>query len=89
MANEANRHSGDLFIVDNGDADWKALDYLREWSLIPHNSLDVATGYFDIGSMLRLDGYWQRLDKIRILMGEEVTRRTKDALVAGLASVTQ
>jgi superfamily II DNA or RNA helicase len=88
VANEAKRQSGDLFIVDNGDADWKALDYLREWSLIPHNSLDVATGYFDIGSLLRLDGHWQRLDNIRILMGDEVTRRTRDALAAGLASVT-
>lgn len=55
---------------------------------IPQNSLDIATGYFEIGSLLRLDGRWQNLEKIRILMGDEVTRRTKDALMAGLANVT-
>lgn len=79
---------GDLFIVGNSDRE-KALDYLRGWAQIPHNSLDIATGYFEIGSLLKLDGYWQGLDKIRILMGEEVTRRTRDALVAGLAAVTE
>lgn len=82
-------HSGgDLFIVDNSDNE-KALDYLRGWAQIPNNSLDIATGYFDIGSLLKLDGYWQRLDKLRILMGDEVMRRTKDALVAGLAGITE
>lgn len=79
--------SGDLFIVDNSDTD-KALDYLRGWAQIPQNSLDIATGYFEIGALLKLDGYWQRLDKIRILMGDEVTRRTREALIAGLAAIT-
>jgi phosphatidylserine/phosphatidylglycerophosphate/cardiolipin synthase-like enzyme len=79
---------GDLFIVDNSDTD-KALDYMRGWTQIPQNSLDIATGYFEIGALLKLDGYWQRLDKIRILMGDEVTRRTREALVAGLAAVRE
>lgn len=78
----------DLFIVDNSDSERKVLDYLHEWTQIPQNSLDIATGYFEIGSLLRLDGRWQNLEKIRILMGDEVTRRTKDALMAGLANVT-
>src|SRR5205085_1987645 len=34
-----------------------------------------------------LDGQWQKLDKIRILMGDEVTMRTKKALVAGLQEI--
>ena len=38
--------------------------------------LDIATGYFEIGSLLLLDGKWQKLDKIRILFGDEVTERT-------------
>ncbi|MBS1790267.1 MAG: helicase [Acidobacteria bacterium] len=88
MANDDKSRNSDLFIVDNSDSERKVLDYLHEWTQIPQNSLDIATGYFEIGSLLRLDRQWQKLDKIRILMGEEVTRRTKDALLAGLATVT-
>jgi phosphatidylserine/phosphatidylglycerophosphate/cardiolipin synthase-like enzyme len=77
------RRGGDLFIVDNSDTDWKVRDYLREWSEISH-TFDIATGGLEIGALLALDGYWQKLDKIRILMGNEVTKRTKKALLAGL-----
>jgi hypothetical protein len=31
----------------------------------------VVTGYFEIGALLALDGQWQKLDKLRILMGDE------------------
>ncbi|MGH9799032.1 MAG: hypothetical protein ACRD82_01575, partial [Blastocatellia bacterium] len=89
MANDGKRQNSDLFIVDNSDNERKVLDYLHEWTQIPQNSLDIATGYFEIGSLLRLDGQWQKLGKIRILMGDEVTRRTKDALMAGLANITE
>lgn len=88
MIEKDKRQSEDLFIVDNSDNQRKVLDYLHDWTQIPQNSLDIATGYFEIGSLLRLDGRWQNLAKIRILMGDEVTRRTKDALMAGLANVT-
>lgn len=80
---ETTRRGGDLFIVDNSDTDWKVRDYLREWSDISHR-FDIATGGLEIGALLTLDGYWQKLDKIRILMGNEVTKRTKKALLAGL-----
>jgi len=73
----------DLFIVDNSDSEWKVLQYLREWCDIAR-ALDVATGYFEIGSLLAMDGQWQKLEKIRILMGDEVSRRTKNALVEGI-----
>ncbi|MBQ0052381.1 MAG: DEAD/DEAH box helicase family protein [Treponema sp.] len=43
--------------------------------------LDIATGYFEIGSLLLLDGTWQKLNEIRILFGDEVTKRTKDVFV--------
>ncbi len=78
----------DLFIVDNSDEDWKVLNYLAEWSEISHK-FDIATGYFEIGALLALDGKWQKLDQIRILMGDEVTKRTHRTLAEGLARVGQ
>lgn len=78
----------DLFIVDNSDDDWKVFNYLKEWSVIS-SQFDIATGYFEIGALLALDGHWQMLDQIRILMGDEVTKRTHSALAEGLARVGQ
>lgn len=80
------RQGGDLFIVDNSDADWKVLQYLREWTEIAH-AFDIATGFFEIGSLLALDGQWQKLDKIRILLGDEMSKRTKTALLDGVKRV--
>ena len=78
------RKSGaDLFIVDNSDSDWKVKQYLSEWTQIA-SSFDIATGYFEIGALLALDGEWQKLDKLRILMGDEVSMRTQKALLAGI-----
>jgi superfamily II DNA or RNA helicase len=74
---------GDLFIVDNSDREWKAQKYLSEWADVAH-SLDIATGFFEIGALLSIDGQWQKLDKIRILMGDEVSRRTRRALLEGM-----
>lgn len=45
---------------------------------------DVATGTFEIGSLLALDGLWQPVQKIRILMGDETTKRTRRELVESL-----
>lgn len=79
-----NKKTGnDLFIVDNSDEDWKVLNYLAEWSEIS-SRFDIATGYFEIGSLLALDGKWQKLDQIRILMGDEVTQRTRRAFAEGI-----
>ena len=66
----------DLFIVDNSVSGWTGLRYLEEWSSIA-KAFDIATGYFEIGALLTLDGKWQGLDKIRILMGAETTHRTR------------
>ena len=54
----------DLFIVDNSVSGWTGLRYLEEWSGIA-KAFDIATGYFEIGALLALDGRWQPLDKIR------------------------
>jgi hypothetical protein len=70
----------DLFIVDNSVSGWTGLHYLEEWAGIA-KAFDIATGYFEIGALLALDGKWQRLDKIRILMGAETTHRTRKALL--------
>src|SRR3972149_10930734 len=72
----------DIFIVDNSDDLWKVRNYLQEWTDISHQ-FDIATGFFEIGALLALDGQWQKLGKLRILMGDEVSMRTKKALLAG------
>lgn len=80
---EARSKGGDLFIVDNSDSDWKVRNYLHEWADIA-SRFDIATGFFEIGALLALDGQWQKLENIRILMGDEVSRRTKNAFLEGL-----
>ena len=70
----------ELFIVDNSVSGWTGLRYLEEWSGIA-KAFDIATGYFEIGGLLALDGKWQGLDKIRILMGAETTHRTRKAIL--------
>src|SRR5512140_2913606 len=74
---------GELFIADKSDSEWKGLKYLQDWTEIA-SAFDIATGFFEIGSLLALDGKWQKLDKIRILMGDQATARTKQAILEGL-----
>ncbi|MCY4372443.1 MAG: hypothetical protein OXC31_01645 [Spirochaetaceae bacterium] len=68
----------ELFMVDHSVSGWTGLQYLEEWSGIA-KAFDIATRYFGIGALLALDGKWQGLDKIRILMGAETTHRTRKA----------
>ncbi len=75
----------DLFIVDNSVSGWTGLRYLEEWTGIA-KAFDIATGYFEIGALLALDGKWQPLEKIRILMGAEMTQRTRKALLEAVKS---
>jgi hypothetical protein len=46
---------GELFIVDNSEAEWKGLRYLEEWTEIA-SSFDIAAGYFEMGALLALHG---------------------------------
>ena len=55
MEKAQRRSGGDLFIVDNSLSHWTGLDHLREWTDLAR-SFDVATGFFEIGSLLALDG---------------------------------
>lgn len=77
--------TAEQFIVDNTAEDWKALQYVREWCDIS-TAIDIATGHFEIGAFLALDGAWQKVDKIRLLIGGETSRTTADAIAAALDS---
>ena len=81
----ASSRGGDLFIVDHSISGWTGLRYLEEWCEIAER-FDIASGYFEIGWLLELDGKWQKLDNIRILMGDEMTRRTKKALLEAVTA---
>ena len=88
MPKRTNKTTGsELFIVDNSSEDWKVLRYLRDWCPLSR-SIDIATGYFEIGSLLGLGDAWQAVDKICILMGDEVSRRTLKAFEKGLAGIS-
>jgi superfamily II DNA or RNA helicase len=76
----------ELFIVDNSDQDWKVVRYLHDWCQISER-IDIATAYFEIGSLLALQEEWQKVDQIRILMGNEVSLRTKQAFQRGIGEV--
>lgn len=80
----SSRTGSELFIVDNSDEDWKAQRYLHEWCGLS-KGIDVATAYWEIGSLLSLEEEWQKVDAIRVLMGDEVSRRTKNAFQRALS----
>ena len=86
MPQRTSKTGSELFIVDNSDVDWKALRYLHDWCQIS-KAIDIATGYFEIGALLGLKDEWQKVDQFRILMGDEVSQRTKAAFAEGLAHV--
>ena len=88
MPTRESKSGSELFTVDNSDVEWKVHKYLHDWCQLSEK-IDIATGYFEIGSLLALDGEWQKVDKIRILMGDEVTKRTKKAFSDGLAEISQ
>ena len=68
-----------LYIVDNSSEQQSVKEYLIDWCKVSRQ-MDIATGYLEIGGLLALDNNWQKLDKIRIILGSEVTKRTKDVI---------
>jgi len=86
MENPLKKGAGELFIVDNSDTDWKVRSYLSDWCELS-KAFDIATGYFEIGALLSLKEKWQAVDRIRILMGDEVSLRTKRAFAKGLEKI--
>lgn len=84
MPNATSPKTGsDLFIIDNTDSEWDVLRYLAGWCRLS-SGIDVASAYFEIGSLLSLDGQWQQVDSIRILMGDAVAKQTKTTLTKAL-----
>ena len=73
-------------LVDNVDGN--TLLKVLESLLVKSVKLDIATGTFEIGAFLSLGKTWQHLDGIRLLMGDETTKRTKDHLIKALQDVT-
>src|SRR5438552_16741934 len=88
MPTKKSTSGSELFIVDNSDEDWKVLRYLHDWCQLS-KGIDIASGYFEIGSLLGLKDEWQKVDKIRILMGDEVSARTRDAFERALARLKE
>ena len=78
--------ASELFIVDNSDSEWKVRNYLTDWCELS-KTIDIATGYFEICALLALKDKWQQVDSIRLLMGDEVSKRTKRAFEEGLKKI--
>jgi len=80
----------DLLIVDNsgGDSGWTVRKYLEQWCQIS-KSLDIATGYFEIGALLELKEHWRSLEKIRILMGDETSTASGKILRESLTKAAE
>lgn len=76
----ADDQSDGFFIIDSSQANGTCLGYLKSWAKFS-NALDIATGYFDIGALLALNGQWQHIGKMRILMGADTTHRSRKALL--------
>jgi hypothetical protein len=87
MPKRTSKTGSELFIVDNSNDDWKVQRYLHDWCQLS-KAIDIATGYFEIGGLLGLKDEWQKVDALRILMGDEVSRRTKKAFADALQRVT-
>lgn len=68
-----------LYIVDNSTEQQSVKEYLTDWCKVS-KQMDIATGYLEIGGLLALDTHWQKLDKIRIILGNEMTKRTRDVI---------
>lgn len=65
--------------MDNSTEEQSVKTYLKDWCMVS-KQIDIATGYLEIGGFLELDTYWQKVDKIRIILGNEMTKRTKDVI---------
>lgn len=78
----------EIFIIDNSAPERKVLHCFKQWRLTS-KAVDIATGFFEIGGLLALDGAWQTVPSIRILMGDEISRRTKQSFETGLADFSQ
>lgn len=75
-----------LYTVDNSTEEQSVKAYLKDWCSVS-KQMDIATGYLEIGGLLELDRDWQKLDKIRIILGNEVTQRTHTVITAAVNAI--
>ena len=69
-------------ILDNRGNN-SVLNALRK--LLPSlQKIDIATGVFEVGSLLQFEGLWQQVPQIRIIMGNETGKTTQKVIVQGL-----
>ena len=73
-------------LIDNIEGN--TLQKVLESLLVKSINLDIATGTFEIGAFLSLGETWRHLDGIRLLMGDETTKRTKAHLIRALRDTT-
>lgn len=83
MPTRQSQSGSELFIVDNSDEDWKVARYLHDWCQLS-SAIDIASGFFEIGAFLALKEEWQKVDKFRLLIGDEVSKRTRHAFTEAL-----
>ncbi len=67
------------FILDNLDGNTVSLAFKTLFQKA--DALDIATGYFEISALLELAGSWEHLREIRILMGDETSKQTREMLL--------
>ena len=77
-----------LYIVDNSTDVNSVKSYLSQWCSIS-KQMDIAAGYFEIGGLLCLDQDWQKLDKIRVILGSETTKRTKELIEESVSAIIE
>lgn len=69
-------------IIDNRGEN-KVLSALQQ--LLPSlRKIDIATGVFEVGSLLQLEGLWQQVPQIRVIMGNETSKTTQKLITQAL-----
>ena len=71
--------SAELRLVDNETEERTVATALKK-HLGAAGGLDVATGFFEVGGLLALEGVWQQAGSIRILLGAVVGKRSRQLL---------
>ncbi|MEP0765834.1 MAG: DEAD/DEAH box helicase family protein [Fimbriimonadia bacterium] len=69
-------------LIDNR-TDNLVLDAVRRL-MATAKRVDIATGFFEIGALLDLDGAWQPLEGLRLLAGGDISRQTRAEMARAL-----
>lgn len=75
MPNRISKAGIESFFVDKRD-DCTSQRYLHDWRQLS-KATDMATAYFEIGGLPGEKNGWQKVDAMRILIGDEISHHTK------------